>query len=509
LPKFIVLTVLLAAGTAVADPTAADPTAEKALLRLTATNARLATRLRAADELAELRATVLLLDAWVAGGEHIEAIAPTCFHRIGVRGLSDALTAMKSKDPRRRAAGAVLLGSLGPTGRIGVRKLDEGLNDKSALVRRASAHALGNIGAPAVDGIPGLVALAMQDKELVLDALQAMTRIAIDAQLIAARKPPATRISQILDKTQSWLRLKAAADGGWGDPMTDAFALLALIDGGVADVNRPVVRRGLRRLVLRYSESKAPPPLVAALLFMAWREVRDPLYLVMGNQLLATISVTSTDSAVASNLQALVLKQALWAGEAVDVRVWHSVHPTTPVLLGRVLRPGKVSEAVLAQEQAEASRMVAKPLKWERNNERWNPRNLIREAWALNLAGGKPRKRFQDAFFQSVFPKMRPPEPGEPPTVAHWEPPGGNNATALATTAAITAVLRMYSDQYPPRHLYFPKAAKLRIVVSALKGALKHPDPEVQAYARSMLTLWTTAPKKKKTGKDAKKKSGS
>ena len=97
------------------------------------------------------------------------------------------------------------------------------------------------------------------------------------------------------------------------------------------------------------------------------------------------------------------------------------------------------------------------------------------------------------------------PEPGEPPTVSHWEPPGGNNATALNTTSAITAVLCMYSGQYPPRHLYFPKKGKLKVVVAALRGSLKHPDPKVQAYARAMLTLWTTAPKKK----TKKTKSGS
>jgi len=117
----------------------------------------------------------------------------------------------------------------------------------------------------------------------------------------------------------------------------------------------------------------------------------------------------------------------------------------------------------------------------------------VREAWAINLAGGESRKRFRDFFFAAVFPNILPPGSGEPPTVGHWEPPGGNHATGVSTTAAIVSVLRMYADQYPPRRLSMPKEGKHRAAVHALNGALKHPSPEVRAYAKAMLTLWAAS----------------
>jgi len=137
--------------------------------------------------------------------------------------------------------------------------------------------------------------------------------------------------------------------------------------------------------------------------------------------------------------------------------------------------------------------MVSKPLKWKRDEPRWEPRYLVREAWAINLAGGDSRKRFRDFFFAAVFPNILPPGSGEPPTVGHWEPPGGNHATGVSTTAAIVSVLRMYADQYPPRRLSMPKEGKHRAAVHALNGALKHPSPEVRAYAKAMLTLWAAS----------------
>ena len=473
-----------------AVPCRAEPSAEKALQRLTSAESRPAVRLKAVDQLAELRAARLLLDAWVADRENFRPIAPTCFHAIGVGGLGDGLTAMSSDDPVRRAAGAVLLGSIGPRGRLGVKKLTAGLADKSELVRLESARALGNIGAQAEDAISGLTALAMRDQKLTLVAIQAMTRITLDSQLRALRKPAERHIAERVRRAHSWLRLQEKPGGTWGDPMTDAIVLLAFLQGGIEDVNRPAVDRALRRLVLRYYDAKTPPPLVAALVLMAWREVRDPLYLSVGRRMLERMDVTATDGATTSNLHALALRQAQWCGEAVETRVWESIPPTTPVLLRRVLLPGIPD---LKAEAAQAERMVAKPLKWERDNERWEPRYLVREAWAINLAGGESRKRYRDAFFQAVFPKILPPGPGEPPTVGHWEPPGGNNSTGVATTAAIVAVLRMYADQYPPRRLPMPGSAKHKAAVHALKGALKHPDPEVRAYANSMLTLWASS----------------
>jgi len=484
LPKFVVFFLLIA--TTASTSRAESPT-DKALARLTSTDTRLASRLRAVEDLAELRASVPMLDAWVAGRGRFRAMAPTCFHAIGVAGLGDGLTAMSSKDAARRAAGAVLLGSIGPSGRLGVRKLIIGLSDESELVRRESVRALGNIGAHAENSISGLIALTMRDKQLALAAIQAMTRITLDAQLRALRPPPEERIAQLIDVAQTWLRFKEQPGGTWGDTRSDALVLLAFVEGGIADVNRPAVRRALRRLVLRYAESKAPPPLIAALMLMAWREIRDPLYLAMGNQLLDRLNVSSTDDAITSNLHALALRQAQWAGEAVDARIWRSIPQTSPALLGRVLAPGTPN---IEKELAEAKRMVAKHLAWERDNERWEPRYLVREAWALNLVGGESRLRFRDAFFQAVFPKILPPGPGEPPTARHWEPPGGNNATDVSTTAAITTCLRMFANQYPPRRLPMPKAAKHKAAVHALNGALKHPDPNVRAYAQSMLTLW-------------------
>jgi len=486
LPKLIVCFLLVATSMSLAETSE-----NKALARLTAADTNLAARLSAAEKLAELRATELLLDAWVAGGENVRLIAPSCFHRIGVGGLGDGLTAMRADDAKRRAAGAVLLGSIGPNGRLGVRKLIVGLSDKSALVRLESARALGNIGHPAEDSISGLIALTMRDKELTLVALQAMTRITLDAQLAALRKPPIKRIAQLVDVAHAWLRRKADPDGGWGDTMSTSLVLLSFVNGGIADVNRPEVRRALRALVLEFAEAKAPPPLIAALMFMAWRETRDPLYLAMGNRLLEKLNVSASDAAATSNLHALALKQAQWAGEAVDARLWKSVPPTAPVLLGRVLRPGKGDALSEAAEAAEAERMTAKPLKWERGNKRWEPRNLIREGWALNLTKGDPRERFRTQFFRSVFPNLLRAGPGEPRTVAHWEPPGGNNATAITTTAAISAVLQMYDHQYPPRWLPFPASAKHKAAVHALQGATRHPDPKVRAYAQSMITLWS------------------
>jgi hypothetical protein len=395
---------------------------------------------------------------------------------------------MSSEDAARRAAGAVLLGSIGPDARLGVRKLNAGLADESELVRRESARALGNIGARATDAIPGLVALVMQDELLALDALQAMARITLDAQLIGLRPEPVPRIGQLVDVAQTWLRFTEQPEGGWGETMTDALVLLSYLEGGLADVNRPAAHRALRRLILDFADAKEPPPLIAAIVLMAWRETRDPLYMTVGRWLVERMIVTATDGAATSNLHALALKQAQWAGEAVDPRIWNSIPPTAPVLLGRVLRPGQPDTVT---EGKEAERMLAKPLKWEPKNERWEPRYLVREAWALNLLGGAARDRYRESFFQAVFPKILPPAAGEPPTARHWEPPGGNNANPISTTAAITAVLRMCADQYPPRLLPFPKDAKHRMAVHALNGARKHPDPRIAAYAESLITLWS------------------
>ena len=94
------------------------------------------------------------------------------------------------------------------------------MNDDSELVRIESARALGNIGAPAQDAIPGLIAMAMQDPERALLALQSMTQITLDFQLRALRKPAEKSLARLVDRGQGWLRLKEQSGGTWGDPMT-------------------------------------------------------------------------------------------------------------------------------------------------------------------------------------------------------------------------------------------------------------------------------------------------
>jgi hypothetical protein len=461
--------------------------ARAALTKLATETTSLRHRLEAADALAKQRGARMLLEEWAKGNALVRSLAPTCFHAMGVRALGDSLTALKDEDPQLRAAGAVALGSIGRGARLGVPKLVAALSDESPDVRREAARALGNIGMEAQQGIMGLLALAMRDKTLTLDAIQAMTRISIDAQLRARHKPAAGRLGQLIDAGHVWLRLQEKPSGGWGGGMTDALVLLCMIDGGITDVNRAPMRRAMRRLVVRYMDARTPPPLVAALLLMAWRETRDPLYLHAGNRLLGALEVKSTDSGVTSNLHALALKQAQWCGESVDANLWESIPPTEPVLLGRVLRPGRGNPV---EEAAEAERMAARPLRWKIGDPRWEPRYLVREAWALNLAGGAPRERYQKQLFQAVFTSILPAGKGEPSTAAHWEPPGDVGATPVSMTAAIISVLRMYADQYPPRRLKRPSDGKQKAALSALAGALRHSDPAVRAYAQSMVILW-------------------
>ena len=126
---------------------------ESALSTLTSPGAELSRRLNAVDRLAELNATRELLTAWADGGAAVRIAVPVGFHAIGVRGLGSGLTALGDPRPEMRAAGAVLLGSIGRTARLGVRKLIVALQDESLLVRRCAAHALGDhvrAGHPAV-----------------------------------------------------------------------------------------------------------------------------------------------------------------------------------------------------------------------------------------------------------------------------------------------------------------------------------------------------------------------
>ena len=459
----------------------------KSIDRLRAPNTRLRDRLTAVDQIAKLGKGRDLIEAWMKGDKLVHDFAPTCFHAMGVRALGDALTAMSSKDPKRRVVGAIALGSIGRGAKLGVGKLDKALNDKSSEVRRAATLALGNVGMPAEDAIPGLVLLSMRDKSLTLEALRAITRITLDVELLRLRPVPERRLGQIIESAQTWLRFKENSGGGWGGGMTDALVLLAMVEGGISDVNRAPARRALRKMVARYAEAPAPPPLIPAILLMAWRETRDPLYLTVGNNLVNKLMVSKTDGAITSNLLALAARQAQWCGNAVTEAVWQSIPPTEPVLLGRVLRPGPADTKT---EAAEAGRLAAQPLQWNAGDPRWEPRRIVRESGALYLAGGDSRKRYRDSLYEAVFPAVLPAAKGEPLTAGHWEPPTGVNATGVTLTAAITVALRLNAGQFPPRRLSFPTGGKQKMAITALRGALHHPDAEVVAYAKAMLALW-------------------
>ena len=466
---------------------ARETKSRKALERIRSKSLRMRERLAAVDQLARLGDARALMDAWLMGDKLVQEYAPTCFHAIGVRALGDGLTALGSKDPKRRVVGAIALGSIGRGAGLGVRKLLIALTDKSPDVRREATRALGNIGRSAQDAIPGLVALSMRDKELTLETLRAVARITLDLQLTNVRAAPERRLGQVIDSALTWLRFKEREGGGWGGGMTDALVLLAMIEGGIEDVNRAPARRALRKLVAQYADATKPPPLIPALLLMAWRETRDPLYLTVGNNLIRKLIVSKMDGATTSNLLALAAKQAQWCGEAVSAEVWNSIPPTDPVLLGRVLRPGPGDEKT---EQLEASRMAAAPLQWRPSDPRWEPRNLVRESWALRLAGGDPAQRYQKALYQVVFPALLPSAKGEPVTAGHWEPPNDGQGTPITLTAAITIALRLNAGQYPPRRLPFPDDGKQKMAITALRGALRHPDEGVRGYAKAVLSLW-------------------
>jgi len=461
--------------------------ARKAIDRIRSQSLRMRERLAAIDQLARLGDARALMDAWMTGDSLVQEYAPTCFHAIGVRALGDGLTALGSKDAKRRVVGAIALGSIGRGAKLGVLKLIIALTDESPDVRREATRALGNIGRSAEDSIPGLVALSMRDKELTLEALRAVARITLDLQLTKARAIPERRLGQIIDSALTWLRFKEREGGGWGGGMTDALVLLAMIEGGIEDINRAPARRALRKLVARYADAAKPPPLIPALLLMAWRETRDPLYLTLGDNLIRKLIVSKMDGATTSNLLALAAKQAQWCGAAVSAEIWSSIPPTDPVLLGRVLRPGPGDGQT---EQLEASRMAAAPLQWKPGGPRWEPRHLVRESWALRLAGGDPAKRYQEALYKAVFPAMLPSAKGEPVTAGHWEPPTDGQGTPITQTAAITIALRLNAGQYPPRRLPFPEAGKQKMAITALRGALRHPNEGVRDYANAVLALW-------------------
>jgi hypothetical protein len=455
---------------------------ENALSTLTSPGAELPRRLAAVDRLAELQAARELIEAWSQGGEAVRLAVPVGFHALGVRGLGQALTALGAPDEGIRAGGAVLLGSIGPAARLGVRKLTIALNDDSALVRRHAAQALGEIGAAAEESLSGLVALAMQDKALAPVAIHAMTRITLDVQLRASRTPLPGQIDKTIARGESWLAQQQEDDGSWGSLDRTALIVLALSEGGLRDEFRLPVRRAMRHLVLELARRPRPEPLVLLATEAAWRETRDPLLRILADRQAARVLARAEETPERESWRLLALRGLQWSGQAIDPAVLRSKLPPDPDLLGIVLAPKYDAAAA----KATAERMVAEKVVWKSRERQWGPGRIARGTWAIALAGGEAA----DTYRRLAYPYAVQHRLSVNPQLVKWEAPPGINADPETMTAAVVIALKAISGRYPPRVLPAPKEPKQKMAVSALKGCLKHPDKDLAAYAASMLTLW-------------------
>ncbi|MHC4579664.1 MAG: HEAT repeat domain-containing protein [Planctomycetota bacterium] len=229
----------------------------------------------ARDALAAIgpEAAQALLHTLVDGDRVIAEWASGVYFDLGARTVPAALRALKSDDPRLRAAGADALAAAGPNGIFGMQALIRALHDKTSLVRRRAALALGRLGRGAADAIAPLIALANdRERRAVAQALWALGAILRDAGEAAQRKPiPRTEVRRAIDLALEWLAKHQDEDGKWdcdgfdkhapednpnGGPGGTAYdvgvtglALLALLESGVAERHARAIRSGLRHLV--------------------------------------------------------------------------------------------------------------------------------------------------------------------------------------------------------------------------------------------------------------------
>jgi len=472
----IVILALLAA------PAAASDEIKSAVSTLTSPGIELDRRLAAVDRLAELQATAELLKAWADGGPAVRLAVPVGFHAIGVRALGPALTAMGAPDAKTRAAGAVCLGAIGRDARLGVRKLLAALTEKAPLVRLHAAEALGHIGAPAEDAVSGLIALAMRDETLAAVSMQAMTRIALDVQLRAARPEVPAQVAKTIRRGEAWLFRQQEEDGSWGSVPQTAFVVLALAEGGLLDEFRLPVRGALLRVVLELSRRPRPEPLVVLAAHAAWRETRDPLLRLLALRAGERMAAHEVETAEGQAWRRLALRGAMWSGDAVPAAAFAADGATEPKLLGLALAPERDAAAV----KAAAERMLADKLVWTEDEQRFGPDRLARTVWSMRLAGGDAADRTRKLVFAGALQNRI--EVNE--MQVRWEPPPGVVSEPVPMTAGVVIALKLAAAQFPPRALPMPEDAKGKMVVAALKGCAKHPDAAVRAYAASMLTLW-------------------
>ncbi len=465
-----------------ASATQAEDSVKSAVSTLTSPSAELSRRLDAVDRLTKLNATPELLRAWADGGVAVRIAVPVGFHAIGVRGLGSGLTALGDERAEMRAAGAVLLGSIGRNARLGVRKLLIALTDESELVQRCAADALGSIGTAADEATLGLIALAVRNPKLALPAMQAMSRITLDVQLYLQRKKLPEPVRKVIVPAKVWLTRQQHPNGSWGDDRTTALVVLALAEGGLTDGHRGAVRRAFRHLVLKFSRRPRAEPMVLLATHATIRETRDPLLRILaeriGERVLATVPEPTTER----GWRLLALQGARWSGSAIDPAIFTADVTTEPKLLALAL--ATKFDATKAKESAE--RTVANKIVWTDNEVRWNPETLVASAWAIQLTGGQPEIRFRKLMHMAALPSQLKVDAA----AGRWEPPAGVDATTVEMTAAVVIALNIVNGRYPPRRLPMPKSARQKVALSALRGCLKHDDPAVVAYAKSMLSLW-------------------
>lgn len=466
----------------VAPSARAEDTVGSAVSTLTSPGAELSRRLNAVDRLAKLNATAELLSAWANGGPAVRIAVPVGFHAVGVRGLGSGLTALGDEQAEMRAAGAVLLGSIGRHARLGVRKLLIALNDESELVQRCAADALGSIGTAADEAIPGLTALAMRNPKLALPAMQAMTQITLDVQLHLKRKHLPEPVRQAIVSAKVWLVRQQHPNGSWGNDHTTALVILALVEGGMTDAHAGPVRKAFRHLVVKFGRRPKAAPLVLLATHATIRETRDPLLRILAERIGAKVLESAPEPPVKRAWRLLALQGARWSGSAVDPAVFAADATTEPKLLAHVLAT-KFDEGKAIRA---AERMVSNKLAWTANEVRWSPDTLVRSAWGIQLAGGEPETKFRKLVHMAALPERLKVDAAS----SRWEPPSGVDASSVEMTAAVVITLNLVNGRFPPRRLPMPTSARQRVALSALRGCLKHDDPQVVAYAKSMLGLW-------------------
>jgi hypothetical protein len=471
------LLILLLAGT-----TLANDAIKSAVSTLTSPGAELSRRLDAVDKLAAVNATGELIRAWASGGEAVRLAVPVGFHAMGVRALGQGLTAMGAEDERDRAAGAVLLGSIGRAARLGVRKLLIALTDDSELVRRHAAEALGNIGAAAEESVSGLIALAQRDPKLAPIAMRAVARITLDVQLHLYRKPLPPQVKQLLGKAESWLLTKQKKDGSWGSYDETAMVVLALAEGGLRDEFRKPVRQAMRHLVLKLGQRPRAEPLVLLAAHATWRETRDPLLRILADRVGARVQAMKVELPAKQGWRLLAMRNAQWSGNALDPQLLLAKEPPEPDLLGIALAPKYDRKTA----EAAAERMVTDKLVWTSHEQRWSPGQIVRGSWAIQLTGGKPADDYRKLVYKAAIPNRLVVND----QMVKWEPAAGVEADAVQMTAGVIIAMKLVSGRYPARVLPTPKAASQRMALAALQNCRRFPNEELQKYAVSILTLW-------------------